>query len=130
MPKRHAVHPIGGPYCQAGGGWCRVKAILNQCASGAGSMRRAGISSQGRAVSGAGIRGRPGILAWGGAALLLALPSPAPAQADTTPPVLAGFSFSPAAIDTTAGPATVVVTIHATDDLSGVASVRATFSNR
>jgi hypothetical protein len=52
------------------------------------------------------------------------------AQADVSAPNLAGFSFSPASIDTTDSSRTVIVTFHATDDISGVASVRATFSNR
>jgi len=52
------------------------------------------------------------------------------AQTDTTPPTLIGFSFAPVSIDTTDSAQTVLVTFHATDNLSGVASVRATFSNR
>ena len=60
----------------------------------------------------------------------LVLASPALAQTDALPPVLAGFSFSPASIDTTDGAAAVLVAFHVTDDVSGVASVRATFSNR
>jgi hypothetical protein len=44
---------------------------------------------------------------------------PALAQ-DTTPPVLAGFTFSPTAVNTTTNPATVSVTAQITDDLSGV----------
>ncbi len=62
--------------------------------------------------------------------LVLAAAAPALAGPDTSPPVLAGFSFSPATIDTSTGPAAVLVTFHATDDSSGVASVRATFSIR
>jgi hypothetical protein len=38
---------------------------------------------------------------------------------DTTPPRLAGFSFSPTSVDTSGGPATIAVTAHITDDLSG-----------
>ncbi|MCI0567433.1 MAG: hypothetical protein L0Z52_04465 [Acidobacteria bacterium] len=52
------------------------------------------------------------------------------AQSDATPPILAEFSFSPTSIDTSASSQAVLVTFHVTDDLSGVASVRATFSNR
>jgi len=44
--------------------------------------------------------------------------------ADTTPPVLVAFDFDPKEIDTTQGPATVHFTATATDDLSGVESVR------
>ena len=43
---------------------------------------------------------------------------------DTTPPVLQGFSFSPAAINTQTGAQTVTVTAHITDDLSGFAGSR------
>jgi hypothetical protein len=39
---------------------------------------------------------------------------------DTTPPVLTSFTFSPMAINTTTGPATVTVTAQITDNLSGV----------
>ena len=39
---------------------------------------------------------------------------------DLTPPVLTGLSFSPAVVDTSAGPATVRVSLDLTDDLSGV----------
>src|SRR2546427_13228715 len=42
------------------------------------------------------------------------------AQSDTTPPTLASFSFAPSDINTTAAPQTVTVTMHLTDDLSGV----------
>ncbi len=52
------------------------------------------------------------------------------AQADGTPPSLVGFSFAPTSIDTTSSSQEVLVTFHVTDQLSGVASVRATFSNR
>lgn len=66
------------------------------------------------------------------AGLLIAAPAfapPALAQSDTTPPVLNEFAFSPVSIDTSTGPATVLVTFRAADS-TGVASVRATFSNR
>ena len=39
---------------------------------------------------------------------------------DLTPPVLTGLRFSPAVVDTSAGPATVRVSLDLTDDLSGV----------
>lgn len=41
------------------------------------------------------------------------------ATPDTAAPVLTGFSFSPTFIDTSAGPATVTVTVDFTDDLVG-----------
>jgi len=41
---------------------------------------------------------------------------------DTTPPVLTGFNFSPGSVDVTNGDATVDVTLHVTDDLSGFSS--------
>lgn len=41
--------------------------------------------------------------------------------ADTAPPVLTSFSVSPAAVDVTTGDATVQVTLHLTDDDSGLA---------
>jgi Dockerin type I domain/Cohesin domain len=44
---------------------------------------------------------------------------------DTTPPTLAGFSFAPNAVDVTSGPQTVVVSLHVTDNLSGVLSDKA-----
>jgi hypothetical protein len=43
----------------------------------------------------------------------------AQAQVDTTPPVLADFSFSPDTIDVSDGPQTVTATIQFTDDLAG-----------
>lgn len=46
---------------------------------------------------------------------------------DTTPPVLTALSFSPAAINTGAGPATVTVNFSATDDISGTISFSAAF---
>ncbi|HEV8337184.1 MAG TPA: hypothetical protein VGR67_12270 [Candidatus Polarisedimenticolia bacterium] len=55
---------------------------------------------------------------------------PSFAQTDTSAPNLAGFSFSPASIDTTDASRTVTVTFHVTDNLSGVASARAIFANR
>ena len=38
---------------------------------------------------------------------------------DTTPPVLAGFSISPASVDSSAAAATITLTAHITDDVSG-----------
>lgn len=42
------------------------------------------------------------------------------AQEDLTPPVLISVSFEPPSIDTSAGPATIIMTVVVTDDLSGV----------
>lgn len=39
---------------------------------------------------------------------------------DVNPPILVDFSFSPTVIDTSSGPATITVTIEATDDISGL----------
>src|SRR5262249_55121496 len=38
---------------------------------------------------------------------------------DTTPPVLAGFDFTPKQVDTTSSNATITFTAHVTDNLSG-----------
>src|SRR5690242_10143203 len=57
----------------------------------------------------------------------LAAQIPILAQQDTTPPVLTGFTFTPMAVNTTTGPATVTVTAQVTDDLSGVMRVIPTF---
>ncbi|MBI3784665.1 MAG: hypothetical protein HY270_14830 [Deltaproteobacteria bacterium] len=46
----------------------------------------------------------------------------AAAVADTTPPMLASLSFSPATIDTSAGEATVSITAHIVDTQSGFSS--------
>ena len=51
---------------------------------------------------------------------LVAVPAYAYAQADTSPPSLVDFSFSPVTVDTSGAPATITVTIHLTDDISGV----------
>lgn len=57
-------------------------------------------------------------------AALLALGSHAAfAQEDLTPPALLDVQFEPQTIDTSKGPATITVTIHVTDDLSGMAHV-------
>lgn len=42
------------------------------------------------------------------------------AQEDLTPPTLLDVQFSPETIDTSSGPVTVTVSVHVTDDLSGV----------
>lgn len=60
----------------------------------------------------------------------LAIVFPAVARADTAPPALVAFSFSPVSIDTSAGPAGVAVTLRVTDDSSGIALVRIVFSHR
>ena len=41
---------------------------------------------------------------------------------DTTPPTLAGFSFTPTTVDTSNGTATITFTAHITDDISGVSN--------
>src|SRR5262245_15146503 len=46
---------------------------------------------------------------------------------DTAPPQLVTFSFSPTAIDVTAGSQTVTVTARVTDNLSGTSSVFMSF---
>ena len=45
------------------------------------------------------------------------------AQGDITAPVIVDIAFEPNRIDTSEGPATITVTVHVTDDLSGVAHV-------
>lgn len=42
------------------------------------------------------------------------------AQQDITPPALLDVRFEPEQIDTSKGPVTITVTVHVTDDLSGV----------
>ncbi len=61
-------------------------------------------------------------------ALSAAAPSVVIGQTDTTPPVLIDFSFTPAAIDLSAGGASVLATFQVTDDLSGTALAGVTFS--
>jgi hypothetical protein len=46
--------------------------------------------------------------------------APAFAQSDTAPPQLIEMTISPAMVDVTAGPKTVIATVHVTDDLSGI----------
>jgi hypothetical protein len=48
---------------------------------------------------------------------------------DVTRPTLTGFSFTPTTIDTSAGPATVTVSVSATDDLAGVGVVHTQFDS-
>lgn len=49
------------------------------------------------------------------------------AQQDITPPMLLDVRFDPVQIDTSKGPATITVTVHVTDDLSGVDEVELFF---
>lgn len=51
---------------------------------------------------------------------LLASAHIALAQEDLTPPALLDVQFEPRVVDTSKGPATITVTVHVTDDLSGV----------
>jgi hypothetical protein len=46
---------------------------------------------------------------------------------DTEGPVIEDLTISPASVDTSGGPATVTMTIHATDSLSGVESIGGSF---
>ena len=60
--------------------------------------------------------------------LLIAASSRLSAQAsDVTPPQLQALAFSPAAVDVSSGPQTIVVNMGVTDNLSGVSMVTATF---
>lgn len=54
------------------------------------------------------------------AATLLLLSRMTYAQQDITPPALLDVTFEPAVIDAGSGPVTITVTVHVTDDLSGV----------
>lgn len=54
------------------------------------------------------------------AALLVLLPATLYAQEDLRPPTLLDVTFEPETFDTSKGPQTVTVTVHVTDDLSGV----------
>ncbi len=47
---------------------------------------------------------------------------------DVTAPQVAGVTISPTSVDTSTGAQTVTVDVHATDDISGVASINATLS--
>ena len=67
--------------------------------------------------------GRPHLIAAAlGVFTLLAFPTIAAADDDTTPPEIHSMSVSPTSVDVTNGPATVTVTATITDDLSGVCS--------
>jgi len=48
---------------------------------------------------------------------------------DTTPPSVTGLVLSPTSVDVTTGPKSVLVTMTATDDLSGVKFVTVTFTS-
>lgn len=48
---------------------------------------------------------------------------------DAEDPVLTSFSFAPAAVDVSMGPATVTVTFQVTDDVSGVVRANVTFQS-
>ncbi len=48
---------------------------------------------------------------------------------DTSPPQVTGVTLAPETLDTSGGPRNVVVDVHATDNLSGVASLQATLSS-
>lgn len=60
-------------------------------------------------------------------ACLLASPAALAQTEDVAAPVLRSFSFTPASVDATAGPAKVTVTMRVTDDLTGVNLVYANF---
>lgn len=49
--------------------------------------------------------------------------------ADTTPPQLLAFDFTPKSVDTTHASQPITLTVHLTDDLSGVAGLSARFSS-
>ena len=46
---------------------------------------------------------------------------------DVTPPILTAFSFTPTTIDTASGPASVAVSVSATDNLAGVSFAAVAF---
>ena len=46
---------------------------------------------------------------------------------DVTPPALTAFSFAPTTIDTASGPASVAVSVSATDNLAGVSFAAVAF---
>ena len=72
---------------------------------------------------GPAIRGFAAVLS---TTVTLSVPASAQTQ-DVTPPALQGFSFTPTAIEVTGGDQTVTVTVHFTDDLSGISSGCARF---
>lgn len=57
------------------------------------------------------------------ALVCIVLSAPLAVAQDTTPPALTDFTFSPIVVNTTSSSATVDVTAHVTDNLSGVQSV-------
>jgi hypothetical protein len=61
--------------------------------------------------------------------LLLAFIVVHPASGQQAPPVLTSFTFSPTAVNTTTGSASVTFTAQATDNLAGIASFSADFVN-
>ncbi len=63
------------------------------------------------------------VLAIGLAILLLAPQTPVMAVDDTQPPGIAAFSFSPTIVTTGAGTASIIVTAHLTDDVSGISTL-------
>lgn len=63
------------------------------------------------------------------AVFVLLFAGTAHAQQDITPPSLVAVSFEPAQVDTSAGPQTITVTVHATDDLSGLAYMQISFES-
>lgn len=62
-------------------------------------------------------------------AVLLLWPSTAQAQEDVTPPVLVDATFEPEVFDTGKSAQTITVTVHMTDDLSGVEHAALFFRN-
>jgi len=63
----------------------------------------------------------------GGAAASMATAQAASQAADTTPPMLISISVSPTSVDVSGGSSDITVTVHLTDDSSGVASWSTTF---
>lgn len=63
------------------------------------------------------------------AGVWLTATTPVATQEDVTPPSLVSVSVAPATVDVTAGPAPVFVTIHLTDDLSGISQWVVTFAS-
>jgi hypothetical protein len=63
----------------------------------------------------------------GGAAASMATAQAASQAADNTPPMLISIAVSPTSVDVSAGSSDITVTVHLTDDSSGVASWSTTF---